>query len=134
MAGHIITAIKSNIYSALFKDTSFTLGSSLEVALSTTIPAEDGTNFTEPVGNGYVRVSRVAADWTEPNSLGEGTNATAITFPAATGEWGLISYAGLFATTGLAAFYQLSEAIYVSDGIVVEFNPGDFMFGPWALP
>lgn len=138
MAGHITTVTKEYIYDGLFKAAPFNLGSPLYIGLSTTTPEEDGSNFTEPVGNGYAKVIMQPADWTEANYLGEGSNLSVISFPAATGEWGIITYAGVFVDppdpAGIRLFYELSEAIYVVSGVVVEFNTGDFIFGPWALP
>ena len=74
------------------------------VALSTTAPAEDGTNVTEPTGNGYARVATVAGDWNtatlaDPSVV---TNANAITFPQASGAWGNCTHFVLFdaATNG----------------------------------
>ncbi len=74
------------------------------VALSTTAPAEDGTNVTEPSGNGYARVLANAATW-DAATLADPSltdNATAITFPQATGAWGTCTHFALYdaATSG----------------------------------
>lgn len=71
---------------------------SIFVALSTTAPAEDGTNVTEPVGNGYARVASVPADWNaatlaDPSVV---TNANAIQFPTASGAWGTVTHCALY--------------------------------------
>jgi hypothetical protein len=74
------------------------------VGLSTTAPAEDGSNVTEPSGNGYARVSTAAGDWNaatdaDPSVL---SNANAVTFPEASGAWGVCTHVVLFdaATSG----------------------------------
>jgi hypothetical protein len=59
------------------------------VALSSTTPAEDGTGVTEPSGSGYARVATSGATWNsatlaDPSVV---TNAAAVTFPAASGNW-----------------------------------------------
>jgi len=137
MAGHIVESSKQNIYKALYKNMTWTAGANLWVALSTTTPAEDGTNFTEPVGGDYARVARVVADWTDPTADGSGDNATRVEFPRATAGWGIITYAGLFdlaAAGNLIAFYSLNTAYDVIAGVKFVFDIGDLDFGPWALP
>lgn len=67
-------------------------------ALSTTAPAEDGTNVSEPAGNGYARVATVGADWNaatlaDPSVI---SNANPITFPTATGAWGTVTHVALY--------------------------------------
>jgi hypothetical protein len=91
------------ILDGIMGDPDYTPPTNWFVGLSTTTPTEAGGNFTEPVGNGYARVSTADADW-DPAS---GTapvikdNANAITFPQATGSWGTVSHFGLFdASTG----------------------------------
>lgn len=56
------------------------------VALSTTTPAEDGTNITEPSAGAYARVATTGASWTAA-AAGATSNASAITFPTATADW-----------------------------------------------
>ena len=60
----------------------FTMPTHVYVALSTTTPNTDGSNVTEPVGNGYTRVTTAAADWNAPTARGI-SNANALTFPTA---------------------------------------------------
>jgi hypothetical protein len=59
--------------------------------LSTTTPNEDGTGVTEPVGNAYVRVTVTPSDIAAAAS-GSIDNASAITWPEATGSWGTVTY------------------------------------------
>lgn len=138
MAGHIVWATKGEIYDALVRGTAFNKGSNLWVGLSSTIPNEDGTEFTEPVGAGYGRIARVPTDWEAPSTDGTGVNATPIIFAAATAPWGSILCAGLFLTeTGTESpylFFNFPEAIFVDTGLAVQFPAGTFQFGPWALP
>lgn len=93
-------------------------------ALSTTLPTEAAGNFTEPSAAGYLRVALTAATWTaasagDPSSTSYGG---AISFPAATGGWGTVSYFGLFSvatvSTGLVQFWGTltnAKAIQTSD-------------------
>lgn len=85
---------------------------SIFVALSTTAPAEDGTNVTEPVGNGYARVASLPADWNlatlaDPSVV---TNANAIQFPTASGAWGTVTHAALYDA--------ISAGNYLASGIL----------------
>lgn len=65
------------------------------VALSSTEPAEDGTNITEPVDgegagvDGYARVETAASDWNAATDADPSvvTNAEIVAFPTATGTW-----------------------------------------------
>lgn len=73
----------------------------LYIGLSTSTPLDDGTNFTEPVGGAYARVSYAnnVTNWpnaTTISGVGTKTNGTAISFLASTGSWGTITHWGLF--------------------------------------
>lgn len=59
------------------------------VGLSSTAPAEDGTNVTEPSGGGYARVATLAADWNaatlaDPSLI---DNANVVDFGTASADW-----------------------------------------------
>ena len=56
------------------------------VGLSTTSPAEDGTNITEPTGGSYARVATTGATWAAAAN-GATSNAAAITFATASADW-----------------------------------------------
>lgn len=73
------------------------------VGQSTTQPNEDGSGFTEPVGNGYARVAVTnnATNWPAATTVGGVTskaNGAKITHPNPTGPWGQLIYWGLFTT------------------------------------
>lgn len=76
------------------------------LGLSTTAPADDGTGFTEPVGNGYQRaaVTNSAANFppaTTSDGVTRKTSGAAFTFPNPTGPWGQVAHYGWFtAATG----------------------------------
>lgn len=87
----------------VFNDPAYTPPATRYIALSTTTPADDGTNFTEPVGNAYARVATTAADWGAASGTAPAvkSNSVALTFPTATGSWGTITWFGIFdALTG----------------------------------
>lgn len=104
----------------------------LALADNSTTPAEDGTGFTEPVGNGYVRLAltlpsdfAIATD-ADPSLI---ENSSALTFAEATGAgWGTITHAGLFdASTGGNLLYILSldSSRTVTAGETLSFQPGE---------
>ena len=102
----------------------------IHVALSTTAPAEDGTNVTEPVGNAYARVATAAGDWSDPTDADPSVvdNVTAVNFPTPTGAWGTVTHFVLFdALTGgnviASGALTASRAIVADD--VVSFPIGD---------
>jgi hypothetical protein len=66
----------------------YTAPGTLYVGLSSTTPAEDGTNVTEPSGGAYARVA-VTNNLTQwpASSGGSKSNANAITFPQASATW-----------------------------------------------
>lgn len=88
------------------RQASINFGTIIYIGLSTTAPVKDGTNITEPVGNGYARV--VLGKYGESLSLkmadpaaGAVTNEDTIFFPKATGAWGVITHVVIFdALTG----------------------------------
>ncbi len=67
-------------------------------SLSTTVTADDATNNSEPVGNGYARVGRINNATTfGAAASGVKQNAIAITFPEATGSWGSVLHFSIWA-------------------------------------
>jgi len=110
------------------------LGGTFYIALSTTTPLEDATNFTEPVGNAYARVAfNPGANWSSASTTGGGLssvdNALAVTFAAASGgSWGTVTYWGIFdaLTVGNLLYFDiLNNARLIADGDPVEFAIGD---------
>jgi len=101
------------------------------VGLSTTTPADDGTNVTEPSGNGYVRVNMPATYWNAA-SAGAFTNLSAINFPTPSGSWGTVTYAVVFGNqTGavpdnLLWYWPLDASKTISSGDTVLFPAGSF--------
>jgi hypothetical protein len=82
---------EDKVLDALFGATALTVPANYEVALSTTAINDDGTNLTEPVGNGYARVviANNGTTWAAA-SAGVKANAIDIAFPTATGPWGTV--------------------------------------------
>ena len=109
-----------------FRSTTFTKPSTIAIALCTAAPADtdDGSSITEVANsNAYARVDLGApadADWSDPSAgtIGEITNAAAITFPQASGSWGTVTHiAVLDSTTHGAGNLLWYQALAVSQAI-----------------
>lgn len=68
------------------------------IALFTVVGTDAGTGFTEVSGGSYARVGTGSGDWASPSGSSPTTmvNATKITFPAPTADWGTVFGIGLF--------------------------------------
>lgn len=103
------------------------------VGLSSTAPAEDGTNVTEPSAGGYARVSTAAGDWNIATDADPSVvdNANAIAFPTATANWlagADITHFVLYdaSTSGnVLASGALTTAKAVLSGDTLSFAAGD---------
>jgi hypothetical protein len=92
--------LENEVLDDLFQqqDAGFTPSGTLYFALSTTTPTDAGANFTEPPSaSGYARVSvaSTGTNWYTSNGGTKG-NKAAITWSAATGPWGTVTYVGIY--------------------------------------
>lgn len=97
------------------------------LGLSAADPGDDGAGLSEPSGSGYARASTAASDW---NAAAGGLlgNANAITFDAATGDWGTLTHFALFdaAVSGnMLAHGTLTQAKTIGSGDTARFAAGD---------
>jgi hypothetical protein len=90
------------------------------VALSSTTPTETGTNVTEPSSGAYARVTTAASDWNAATNADPSvvTNANAVTFPTATGNW--VSSANL---TYFVLYDNLTAGNYLGSGALTVPKP-----------
>lgn len=98
------------------------------VAASTTTPTKVGGNVTEPVGNGYARITTSTADWTAA-ATGALTTANAIEHAEASGSWGTITYAVLYdAVSGgnCLGYGALTASKPIASGQTLRYPAGDF--------
>ena len=109
--------------------------SSCYIALSTTAPNADGTNFTEPLTSaGYARsiigLSGTSATQVMSSPSGGATSSTSIIFfPEATASWGTVTHFGLFSSqTGgnLVLYGTLTNPLAVAANEVPLFRVGNF--------
>jgi len=84
---------KAALLDARFGETALPSIGTLHVGLSSTAPAEDGTNVTEPSGGGYARVavdnSGAGQEWNAAtvDDPAVKPNSAEIAFPESTGAW-----------------------------------------------
>ena len=122
--------LENELLDQIFGAQAYVAPVTLYVALSTTTPADDGTNFTEPSGNAYARVA-VTNNKTNFNNAAAGAvdNATEVAFPQATpAGWGTVTYFGIYdaASAGNLLAYGLLTAAKVIDALdTAKFAAGD---------
>lgn len=117
------------------KSQNISLLSNCYLALSSTAPEKDGSNFTEPAAStGYARAVVGLANQSATQVMGtptEGsiTNKDIIFFPEASSSWGTLTHFGLYtaATGGTLILYgSLSTPITVAANYVPLFRAGNF--------
>ena len=113
--------LEGQIRAHIFRTASFTKPTVLAVALYTAAPGEAGGG-TEVSGGAYARVQRdpLDANWAAA-SLTDGLtdNAAALTFPAPTANWGVITHCAILdATTAgnMLLYGALTAAKTVNNG------------------
>jgi len=82
-------ALCQDVLDHLVGNAAWTAPANIFVGLSSTTPAEDGTNVTEPSAGAYARVSTAAVDWNSATAADPSVvdNANEVTFPTATADW-----------------------------------------------
>jgi hypothetical protein len=96
------TYLDGKLNKQAFGATVYTAPVTVYMALSTTTPAADGTNFTEPSGNNYSRVAitnnttNFVAATSQPGAGQAQANGTVFSMPQASGSWGTCTYVGLY--------------------------------------
>jgi len=95
--------LEVNFRKHIFRTGSFTKPAALYISLHTADPTDDATG-TEVSGGSYARVQRdpLDANWSGVSATdGVTKNVAAVTYPAPTGNWGLITHAAVWdALTG----------------------------------
>lgn len=111
--------LEDQLRTHLFRTGTFVKPTAIDVALYTAAPGETGGG-TEVTGGSYARVARnpLDANWTAASGTnGLTDNAAAITFPAPTANWGLVtSFGQFFNTTNLGIYGTLGISKTVNNG------------------
>ncbi len=118
--------LEDEILDHILGNSAYSAPATVWVALSTTTPNDDGTNFTEPVGGSYVRaeVTNNLTEWSAAAG-GSKSNANTIAFVQATASWGLVTYFGIYdALSGgnLLFWAALTASKTVDSGDLIAFG------------
>lgn len=123
-AGAIFTTLADEVLDWLFRAQALAQPTHVKVGLSTSTPADDGTNITEPSGNGYAQVSFDTWHAATGNPEAAKNNGTLAIGPP-TGSWGLITYGVLYLDTN-PAFYGTVPNQTPASGDTVEWLDSQF--------
>lgn len=122
--------LEDKLVDHVIKGTSFTAPSDCFLALYTAVTDAEAGTGTEVSGGAYARVSVRSA--MSASSGGASSNASAVEFATATGNWGTITHAALRdASTGgnaLTAIKALAASRTVNTGDILRFPIGDIDF------
>lgn len=125
---------EGQVLNHIFRTTGFTKPTSIYVGLMTAVTDGEAGTITEVTGGSYARVAvaPLDANWSAPVA-GNGTtsNVAAVTFPAATADWGIATHFGIFdaATLGnLLIYAPLTAARTITNGSTPSFGAGALTF------
>ena len=109
--------------------TSFTMPSTVAVALFTAAPSDAGGGTEVTNANNYSRKTTAGADWVAASG-GATSNGNVLTFATPSGSWGTVTHFALMdsATHGagnMLAWAPLSVSQAVGSGNTVSFAVGD---------
>lgn len=128
--GALSTTYDDNVLDAILGDGhASNMPATVNIGLSSTQPAKNGTNITEPPGGvGYARVAvaNTTANWPAASG-GSKSNATTISFAQATGNWGTMAYWVMWdnsATPVFMAYGALQSSVSVTSGVTPDFPAG----------
>lgn len=126
--GKLMNDQAENVLDALFSGATLDTPATWDVGLSTTEPADDATNITEPAGDAYARVTTNAdtTDWPlcDPGSR-QKANGIVVDFPEATADWGDCGHFVLFDPSGTPrAWGRLSSVVSIVTGVQASFDVG----------
>jgi len=130
MAG-LTDYLEDKIINHVFGSTTFTKPTNYYVGLLTATPADaSGSPGTEVSGGSYVRM--VCAFTITGSGTAQAANTSAITFPTATADWGIIGWIGIYdalSSGNLVAFQNLQKSDFsttttktINDGDIFKFN------------
>jgi len=130
MSGSLSDYLEKKLLEEIVGKTAYTMPTAY-IALCTAAPtdASTGTTIVEPVGGSYARKSTAGADWAAA-SAGSISNANAITFVTATGDWGECTHFAICdaATTGnLLAWGSLTVSKTILNGDTASFAVGSLV-------
>jgi len=128
MAG-LTNYLEDKIINHVFGSTTYTKPTNWYVGLLTATPSDSAAG-TEVSGGSYARM--VCAFTITGTGTAQAANTSAITFPTATADWGIVGWVGIYdALSGgnLAAYQNLQKSDFsttttktINDGDIFKFN------------
>jgi len=128
MAG-LTDYLEDKIMNHVFGSTTFTRPTNYYVGLLTATPS-DSTDGTEVTGGSYAR--QICAFTITGTGTAQAANTSAITFPTATADWGIVGWVGIYdavSSGNLVAFQNLQKSDFsttttktINDGDIFKFN------------
>ena len=128
MAG-LTNYLEDKIINHVFGSTTFTKPTNYYVGLLTATPSDSATG-TEVSGGSYAR--QVCAFTITGSGIAEAKNTSAITFPTATADWGIVGWVGVYdalSSGNLVAYQNLQKSDFsttttktINDGDIFKFN------------
>jgi len=118
--------LENKVLDHIFGGVDYTRVATVYIGLSTADPGEAAAGLAEPSGGSYARVATVNSD----NNFGAAVagvkqNNAIVTFPEATGSWGLVSHIALWTnpTSDGAGAFMGSGALGTSKNIISGDTP-----------
>ena len=128
MAG-LTNYLEDKIWNHVFGSTTYTKPTNWYIGLLTATPSDSATG-TEVSGGSYAR--QVCAFTITGTGIALATNTSAITFPTATADWGIVGWIGIYdavSSGNLVAYQNLQKSDFsttttktVNDGDIFKFN------------
>jgi hypothetical protein len=128
MAG-LTNYLEDKIVNHVFGSTTYTKPTNWYVGLLTATPSDSAAG-TEVTGGSYARM--VCAFTISGSGIAQAINTSAITFPTATADWGVVGWVGIYdALSGgnLSAYQNLQQSDFsttttktINDGDIFKFN------------
>ena len=128
MAG-LTNYLEDKIMNHVFGSTTFTKPTNYYVGLLTATPS-DSAGGTEVSGGSYAR--QICSFTITGTGTAQAANTSAITFPTATADWGIVGWIGIYdavSSGNLVAFQNLQKSDFsttttktINDGDIFKFN------------
>jgi len=129
--GSFTDFLENELLDHVFGNAAYTSPATLYIGLSTSTITDAGGNVTEPVGGSYARVPVTNNATNFPASIsGAKSNGTAISFPTATGSWGIctdffVSDSDAGGSDNILGAGVLGVAKTITSGDIATFAIGD---------
>ena len=128
MAG-LTNYLEDKIINHVFGSTTYTKPTNWYVGLLTATPSDSAAG-TEVSGGSYAR--QVCAFTITGSGIAQALNTSAITFPTATADWGIVGWVGIYdavSSGNLVAYQNLQKSDFstvttktINDGDIFKFN------------